>query len=200
MLPASPMPLTIECPAAGAPRHPASRSRRTAGRSRRRTSGGQAGATPAARAPTAHPWHAAWLPLVPPAQAWLDAQTVSPAGAAMVEFLDGLDVKNRWLNDIHIAWFSGLPNHEDASYVRRSGRGRGPCMPPQASWACTPCPTHSPRCCPDAPPTCPGHSHTLLGVCSVRDGTPGRLPAASARALAGARRRQQRRQSRSLRP
>ena len=40
---------------------------------------------------------------------------MTPAGAALAQLIDSLDVEHRWQNDVHVAWFSGLPNNADAT-------------------------------------------------------------------------------------
>lgn len=51
-----------------------------------------------------------------PCQAvWSQAQVVTPEGAALAALIDSLDVGHLWQNDLHVAWFSGLPNYADAT-------------------------------------------------------------------------------------
>lgn len=41
---------------------------------------------------------------------------MTPEGAVLAAFLDSLNVSSHWLNDEHVAWFSGLANNPDAAY------------------------------------------------------------------------------------
>lgn len=52
---------------------------------------------------------------ITPQAAWSAAQVVTPRGAALAALLDSLDVRAHWLNDEHVAWFSGLANNPDAT-------------------------------------------------------------------------------------
>lgn len=55
--------------------------------------------------------------LPPPAlqKQWEAAQVVTAQGTALAAFLDSLDVTHKWLNNEHVAWFSGLANNPDSS-------------------------------------------------------------------------------------
>lgn len=65
-----------------------------------------------------------------PQAVWAQAQTVTPAGASLARLIDSLAVETRWLNDIHVAWFSGLPNNADATSGEPMCRVPCRCLPP----------------------------------------------------------------------